>query len=82
MNDRLEKELAKMTPEGRRMWEKVAEEEEQAMMELLEGWDKAGVKKYAGKKKNTGEYPPIFSFPQGRTANLNEARNERSVKIV
>jgi DNA-binding MarR family transcriptional regulator len=55
MNDRLEKELAKMTPEGRRMWEKVAEEEEQAMMELLEGWDKAGVKKSAGEKKNTGE---------------------------
>jgi len=51
MNDRLERELVKMTPEQRQMWEEIVEEEEQAMMELLESWEMAGVKKYAGEKK-------------------------------
>ena len=51
MNDRLERELAKMTPEEGQLWEEIVEEEEQAMMELLESWEKAGVKEFAGKKK-------------------------------
>jgi len=51
MNDRLERELTKMTPEGRKMWEEIVEEEEQVMMELLESWEMAGLKKYAGEKK-------------------------------
>jgi len=59
MNDRLERELAKMTPDGRRMWEEIVEEEEWAMMELLESWEKAGVKKYAGKKKMKRRSRPL-----------------------
>jgi len=59
MNDRLEGELTKMTPEERQMWEKIVEEEEQAMLGLLESWEKAGVKKFAGKKKMKRRNRPL-----------------------